>query len=87
MLACVGKELFPQGVLQKIEGMVLRDSQASSPTAALMRQSLEGFEAWMGSFPEAARKPLLFYDGRGWREWGTHTPANIKLLRTLQALP
>jgi hypothetical protein len=87
MLACVCKELFPQGVLQKIEGMVLRDSQASSPTAALMRQSLEGFKAWMESFPEAARKPLLFYDGRGWREWGTYTPANIQLLKRLQALP
>ena len=87
MLACACKELFPQGVMQTIEGMVLRDSQASSPTAALIRESHQDFEAWMGSFPEAGRAPFRFNDGRGWRTWGTYAPANVRLLRRLQALP
>ena len=55
MLARTCKELFPQEVLQLIEAMVLRDSQASSPTAALIRESLEDYGAWVRDFQEASR--------------------------------
>ena len=55
MLACACKELFPQGVLQRIEAMAPRDSQASSPTAAPIRESLEDYGAWVRDFQEASR--------------------------------
>jgi hypothetical protein len=76
MLARVCKELFPQGVMQKIEEMVPRDSQASSPTAALIRESLRDVRAVKGI--------VQWNDGRGWKVWG-YTPANVVLLRRLQA--